>query len=61
MQLINCKVELKIKLTKSCVLAAAGNDTDANPDNIISTNKDTKLCSCHHFIRKRQSTTIKTS
>ena len=41
MQLVNCKIELKIKWTKHCVLAAAGND-NAN-DNIIITMKDTKL------------------
>ena len=44
MPLINCKVELKLKLTKYCVLSAAGNyDTNANPNNIICTIKDTKL------------------
>ena len=43
MPLINCKVELKLKCTKYCVLAAAGVDnTDANPDNIFTV-KDTKL------------------
>ena len=41
MQLINCKVELTLKLTKYCVLSAAGNDNNAN--NIISTIKHTKL------------------
>ena len=42
--LINCKVELKIKWTKYCVLAAAGNGhTNANPDNIVLTIKDTNL------------------
>ena len=40
----NCKVELKLKLTKYCVLSAAGADnTNANPNNIIFTIKDTKL------------------
>ena len=44
MSLINCKVELKLKLTKYCVLSASGNDnTNANPDNIIFTIKGTKL------------------
>ena len=44
MPLINCKVELKLKWTKNCVLSAAGNDnTNANPNNIIFTIKDTKL------------------
>ena len=40
---INCKVELKLKWTKYCVLSAAGADSDnANPNNIIFTIKDTK-------------------
>ena len=44
MLLINCKVELKIKWAKYCVLSAGGNDnTNNNPDNIIFTVKDTKL------------------
>ena len=44
MPLINCKVELKLKWKKYCVLSAAGNDnTNANPNNIIFTIKDTKL------------------
>ena len=44
MPLINCKVELKLKWTKYCVLSAAGNDdTNANPNNIIFTIKGTKL------------------
>ena len=42
--LINCKVELKLKWTKYCVLPAAGPDnTNANPDNIIFTINDTNL------------------
>ena len=41
---INCKIELKHKWTKYCVLPAAGNDnTNANPNDIIFTIKDTKL------------------
>ena len=43
--LINCKVELKFKWTRYCVLSAAGNDND-NDDygkKIIFTIKDTKL------------------
>ena len=41
---INCKIELKHKWTKYCVLPAAGNDnTNANPNSIIFTIKDTKL------------------
>ena len=44
MPLIDCKVELKLKWTKYCVLSAAGNDdTNANPNNIIFTIKGTKL------------------
>ena len=44
MSLINCKIELKLKWTKYCVLsAAAANSNDANSNNIIFTIKDTKL------------------
>ena len=44
MPLINCKVELKLKWTKYCVLAAAGNDNAIdNHDNFIFTTQDTKL------------------
>ena len=39
-----CKVELKLKWTKYCVLSSARNDnTSDNPDNIIFTMKDTKF------------------
>ena len=42
--LINCKVELKLKWTKYCVLATGGNDNDdANSSSIIFTIKGTKL------------------
>ena len=42
--MINCKVELKLKWTKYCVLSAAGADSDnADSNNIIFTIKDTKL------------------
>ena len=42
--LINCKVELKLKWTKYCVLSAAGNENDNDRDDkIIFTIKDTKL------------------
>ena len=37
MPLINCKVELKLRWTKQCVLSSAGNG-----NNIIFTIKDTK-------------------
>ena len=41
---INCKVELKLKWRKSCVLAAASVDNaDANSNDIIFTIKDAKL------------------
>ena len=44
MALINCKVELKLRFTKHCILSAAGNDNDnGNDDNITFTIKDTKL------------------
>ena len=44
MPLINCKVELKLKWTNYCILAASGNyNTDANHDNITFTIKGTKL------------------
>ena len=44
MPLINCKVELKLKWTKYCVLSAASADNiNANSNNIIFTIKDTKL------------------
>ena len=44
MLLINCKVELKLKQKKHCILAAVGGDnTTSNPGNIIFTIKDTKL------------------
>ena len=44
MPLINCKIELKHKWTKYCVLSAAGNDNmNANANNIIFTIKDKKL------------------
>ena len=44
MPLVNCKVELKLKWTKYCVLAAAGaGNVDANSNNIIVTIKDTRF------------------
>ena len=44
MPLINCKVELKLKLMNHCVLAAAGSDNEnASPDKIIFNIKNTKL------------------
>ena len=46
MALINCKVELKFRRKKYCVLFADGNDNDnANPslNNMVFIIKDTKL------------------
>ena len=44
MSLINCKVKLKLKWTKHCVLVAAGVE-NANPNskNIIISSENTKL------------------
>ena len=47
MPLINCKVELKFKWTKHCILSAAGADNVSGNDdgnNIIFTVKETRLC-----------------
>ena len=47
MPLINCKVELKLKWTKYCVLSVAGNESGINnidnANDIVFTVKDTKL------------------
>ena len=46
MSFINCKVELKLKLTKYCGLSVGGNENvndNKNANNIIFTIKDTKL------------------
>ena len=44
MPLINCKIELKLRLTKHCVLTVAVNDnTNNNPNRIFVFIKDTKL------------------
>ena len=46
MILINCKVELKLRWSKHCVLSVAGTDnanSDNDDNNIIFTIKDTKL------------------
>ena len=44
MSLINCKLELKLKWTKYCILTAASADNaDANSNNFIFSIKDTKL------------------
>ena len=51
MQLIICKVQLKLKCMTQCVLASAG--TDVYSDNIIFTNKDTKVYVKSNFISKR--------
>ena len=61
MTLINCKIELKLKRTKYCVLSAAGADNnDGNSNNFVFSIKDTIICSCSNFISKRLSKTIKT-
>ena len=64
MPLLNCKVELKIKWAKNCVLYAASNENDinnySNANNITFTIKDKKtICSCCTFISKRQPKTTK--
>ena len=42
--LINCKIELKLKLANNCVLSANNDDNDdGNSNNVIFTMKDTKL------------------
>ena len=46
MPLINCKVELKLKRIKHCVLSMLGNENDngnVDPNDIVFTVKDTKL------------------
>ena len=43
MPLIHCKVEIKLKWRKNCVLSTAANDNDSNGKNIIFAIKDTKL------------------
>ena len=45
MPLINCKVELKLKWTRNCVLSVGDNDNlnNIDSDRIIFTIKDTKL------------------
>ena len=50
MPLINCKIELKLKWTKYCILSAAGCDNDnANSNNIYFK----IICLCCNFIDKR--------
>ena len=55
MLLTNCKIELKFKWTKYCVLSATGNDnTNYNPDNTFFPIQNTKLyVTCRHFISNR--------
>ena len=44
MPLINCKVKLKLKWTKHCVLFVLGTENiDANSNNVVFTTIDTKL------------------
>ena len=63
MPLINCKIELKLRLTKCCVLAVTANDIyNGNPNRIIFTTKDKKILRpCCDFINKKQAEIIKTS
>ena len=65
MTLVNCKVELKLRWTKHCVLSSAVNDNEiANADNANRTifiTKDKIICSSNNFISRRQPKTIKTS
>ena len=63
MLLINCKVKLKIKWTKYCVLSSAGaDDANGNSNNIIFTIKNTKLnVSVVNLSAKDKQKTIKTS
>ena len=60
--LINCKVKLKLRWTRYCVLAGTDNANCNNDDNnIISTIKSKKnIYSCSNYISKWQSKTIKT-
>ena len=39
MPLINCRVELKLKWIKLCVLAMCGNDDDTHSNNIVLLSK----------------------
>ena len=61
MPLVNCKVELKLKWRKFCVLSVVANDNDDANSDIIFTIKDKIICPCSYFISKRQIKTIKTS
>ena len=55
MQLINCKIELKLKWIKYWVLSAAGNGNDNDKDNNFTFNiKDSKL-----YVSLYQQETIK--
>ena len=38
MPLINCKVELKLKWTKYCILFASGNENQSDDDNNVNAN-----------------------
>ena len=62
--LINSKVELKLKWTKHCVLAGAGNDNANENDNANTTFtiKDKRtIYSCSNIVIKRQPKIIKDS
>ena len=62
MPLINCKVELKLKRTKYCVLSAAGNDNVNNNDsnNIFYYQRHKIICFSCNFISKKQSKNMET-
>ena len=57
MPLINCKVELRLKWAKYCVLSAGRDDNDKN---YFYFKRQKIICLCCNFISKRQSKIIKT-
>ena len=63
MPLINCKVELKLKWTKYCVLASNSTDNiDTDCYKLFLLSKTQKvICTCSRIIGRRASKTIKTS
>ena len=55
MSLISCRIKLKLRLIKHCVLAARSvKNKDAYSNHIIITMKDQMICSCCYFLRKRK-------
>ena len=61
--LIDCKVELKLKWTKYCVLSAAGADYASYKSNqyYFHHQKHKIICFCSDFISNKESQTIKNS